>query len=170
MAAGAAASATGRGRAVIRAMRPADLCAVVELDARVFGASRAAYFERRLAALEPPSPASHIIGLVAEEDGAVAGFVMGTLTSGEFGFTDVTALVDSIAVHPGQRRQRIGRALAGAFFTECAARGARDAYTLVNWNAWDMLRFFDSIGFSLAQAVPLRRRLDSPEGRPHEPA
>lgn len=158
------ASGADHSRAAIRAMRPSDLEAIVQLDARVSGAPRHAYFARRLEALAPRGQTSPIIALVAEEDSALAGCIMGTLTSGEFGFTDVTALVDSIAVHPGRRRSSIGRQLTSAFLAEAAARGARDAYTLINWSAWDMLRFFDSMGFSLAQTVPLRRRISAEEG------
>ena len=151
-------------RLAVRAIHASDLERVVQLDARVFGEPRRAYFERRLTSLNGTDQANHTIGLVAAEDGALAGFVMGTLTSGEFGFTDVTALVDSIAVHPDWQRRGIGRRLAEAFIAECAARGAREVYTLVNWNSWDMLKFFDSVVFSLAQTVPLRRRIGEPEG------
>jgi predicted N-acetyltransferase YhbS len=158
------ASRASHAAATLRAMLPGDLDAVVQLDTFVFGASRRAHLARRLEALAAAEPANQTIGLVAEEDGALVGFIMGVLTNGEFGFTDVTALVDSIAVHPSRRRGGIGRQLTAAFLTECAARGARDAYTLINWSAWDMLRFFDSMGFSLAQTVPLRRRISAEEG------
>jgi ribosomal protein S18 acetylase RimI-like enzyme len=145
--------------ATIRTMRPSDLDAVVQLDARVLGESRQPFFERRLASLDTDDPASHTIGLVAEHDGALAGFVMGTLASGEFGFTNVTALMDSIAIHPGQQRRGIGEQLANAFIAESAARGARDVYTLVNWKSWDLLKFFDSMQFGLAQTVLLHRKV-----------
>lgn len=154
-----------QSRAAIRPMRRDDLDAVVQLDARVAGATRRAYFERRLVALDEETAASHTLGLVADDGAAVIGFVMGTLTSGEFGFTEITALIDSIAVHPGQRHQRIGRQLVEAFLALCGACGARDVYTLVNWNSWEMLRFFDSVGFSLAPTVPLRKRIGEPDRR-----
>jgi ribosomal protein S18 acetylase RimI-like enzyme len=145
--------------AIVRDMRPDDLNVVADLDARVYGEPRRAYFERRLTALDWGDLASQNIFLIAEAAGAIVGFVMGTLTSGEFGFTEVTALVDSIAVQPGWRRRGVGRQLASAFVAESARRGARDVYTLVNWSSWDMLRFFDAMGFCLAQTAPLRRRI-----------
>ncbi len=151
--------ASSRSQVTIRAMRPSDLDAVVELDARVFGEPRPAYFERRMASLGQDEATSHTIALVAEASGAMVGLVMGTLASGEFGFAQVTALVDSIAVHPDYQRRGVGRRLANAFVTEGEARGAREVYTLVNWNAWDMLKFFDSVGFSLASTIPLRRTI-----------
>ncbi len=151
--------ASSRSQITIRAMRLDDLDVVVELDARVFGEPRPAYFERRMASLGQGEPTGQAIALVAEASGAVVGLVMGTLVFGEFGFAQVTALVDSIAVHPAYQRRGVGRRLASAFLTESAARGAREVYTLVNWNAWEMLKFFDSMGFSLASTIPLRRTL-----------
>jgi predicted N-acetyltransferase YhbS len=136
-----------------------DLDAVTQLDAHLFGAPRSTYFERRIAALDAQSPLSFTIGLVAEEHGTIVGFILGTLTSGEFGFSEITALIDSIAVHPSQQRRGLGERLASTFITESAARGARDVYTLVNWTSWDMLRFFDSMRFGLAQTMLLHRHL-----------
>lgn len=160
--------ANERIRATIRSMRPDDLDSVVQLDERVFGESRHDYFARRLTALDRRDQASNTIGLVAEEDGAVVGFVMATLTSGEFGFSEITALMDSIAVHPGRQRHGIGQQLTNALVAESAARGVREVYTLVNWKSWDMLKFFDSMRFGLAQTILLRRPIDEAEGGGHE--
>lgn len=148
-----------RTHATIREMRPDDLDMVVGLDARVFGKARPAYFERRLASLRTHEPSGHTLGLVAEADGSVVGFVLGTLTSGEFGFEGVTVLMDSIAVAPNRHRRGIGHQLTRALVTESAALGARDVYTLVNWKAWDMLAFFDAAHFGLAQTVLLHQHI-----------
>ena len=158
------AAAQGAG-ATIRSARLADLDAIVQLDARVFGVTRHAYFERRLTALDHDVSPSHTVGLVAEEDGVIVGFVMGTLTSGEFGFSEAAVLMDSIAVHPRRQRRGIGRQLAEALV---AASGARDVYTLVNGTSWDMLKFFDAIHFSLAQAVLLHQAAGDRKGDSHE--
>jgi ribosomal protein S18 acetylase RimI-like enzyme len=149
----------------IRPLRNADLDAVVDLDASVFGAPRRAYFERRLVSLGQTGPEVHTIGLVAETGEVIVGLVMGTLTHGEFGFAQVTALIDSLAVRPEHQRQGIGHRLAAAFLEESAAQGATEAYTLVNWNSWDLLRFFDSLGFALASTVPLRRSIAARDER-----
>jgi ribosomal protein S18 acetylase RimI-like enzyme len=149
----------GQGGVSIRHMRSSDLDALVELDASTFGEGRRAYFERRLASLGETGPHAHTLGLVAEARGAVIGLVMGTLTHGEFGFAQPTALIDSIAVRPDQQRHQVGRQLVEAFLAEGAAQGAGEVYTLVTWNAWDLLKFFDSLGFALATTVPLRREI-----------
>lgn len=140
-------------------MRPADLDAIVDLDALVLGQARPAYFARRLSWLDSPRAHGGAIGLVAEVSGSVVGLIMGTLTAGEFGFAQTTALVDLIAVHPTYRRHGAGRQLAAAFLAACAAQGAVEVYTLVNWSSWDMLKFFDTLGFTLASTIPLRRQI-----------
>ena len=143
----------------IRPMQSADLAVVIELDARVFGKSRTAYFERRLAALEHLATGNHLIFLVAVYRGEVVGFVMGTLASGEFGLPQVTAIVDSIAVHPHYQRQHIGQRLIESFLSQSTSLGAKAAYTLVQWENWELLKVFHALGFSLASTIPLERQI-----------
>lgn len=151
--------AATRLRVSVRPVCHADLAVMVELDARAFGRARPAYFAHRLALLDQAASTSHTIGLVAECSGAVVGLIMGTLTSGEFGFTQVTALIDSLAVAPAQQRRGVGERLVTAFVSEAALLGAGEVYTLVNWNTWDMLKFFDALGFGLATTIPLHRQI-----------
>lgn len=144
----------------IRAMEQADLAVVVELDALVFGAMRAAYFERRLAALNEQETETRMIFLVACYHDAVIGFVMGTLAYGEFGLTQVTAILDSIAVHPRYQQQGIGGQLIEAFIERSMHQGADAVYTLVRWDNWTLLKTFHALGFALASTIPLERRID----------
>jgi predicted N-acetyltransferase YhbS len=144
----------------IRAMERADLAVVVELDALVFGDARSAYFERRLAALNETDADARMIFLVADCHGTVIGFVMGTLVYGEFGLTQVTAILDSIAVHPQYQQQGIGRQMVESFIKRGTLQGAAAVYTLVNWDNWTLLKAFHSLGFVLASTIPLERRID----------
>lgn len=144
----------------IRAMVHADMAVVVELDALVFGTMRSAYFERRLAALNETDADTRMIFLVADHQGTVVGFIMGTLAYGEFGLTQVTAILDSIAVHPRYQQHGIGRQLIESFIKQGTAQGAAAVYTLVNWDNWTLLKTFHSLGFGLASTIPLERRID----------
>ena len=144
----------------IRSMRQTDLSIVVELDAHVFGSKRPAYFERRLDVLENTGAETRAIFLVSVYQDQVIGFVMGTLAYGEFGLTQVTAILDSIAVHPVYQHQCIGQRLTEAFMKESALQGASSVYTLVNWDNWTLLKVFHALGFELASTVPLKRRID----------
>lgn len=143
----------------VRPMRPSDLQVVVELDARVFGKPRAAYFERRLAALGHIETRHHLIFLVADHRNEILGFIMGTLTSGEFGFSQGAAIIDSIAVHPHYQRRHIGQQLIETFLSQSTSLGAKTAYTLVQWNNWELLNVFHALGFSLASTIPLERQI-----------
>lgn len=146
---------------VIRSMRAADLPAIVELDALVNGQERVEFFQRRLR-----RDAGHdesAILLAAFVHDTVIGFVMGELVYGEFGFTQVTGLLDSIAVHPQYARQGIGQRLGAAFISESARRGAQAVFTLVAWDAWDLLKFFHALGFSLANSIPLELPIVPPD-------
>ena len=144
----------------IRTMRQTDLSIVVELDAHVFGSARPAYFERRLVVLDSANAQTRAIFLVAVYQDQVIGFVMGTLAYGEFGLTQVTAILDSIAVYPGYQHQGIGQKLTEAFMQESARHGASSVYTLVNWDNWTLLKVFHALGFELASTIPLERRID----------
>ncbi len=144
----------------IRSMLHADLPIVIELDAHVFGSKRPMYFERRLAVLDNSEAESRAIFLVAVYRGQVIGFIMGTLAYGEFGLTQVTAILDSIAVHPSYQHQGAGQKLAEAFMQQSAHHGASSVYTLVNWENWTLLKVFHALGFELASTIPLERRID----------
>jgi predicted N-acetyltransferase YhbS len=144
----------------IRPMRQADLALVVELDAHAFGSARPAYFERRLAVLDAADAGTRAIFLVAVYRDQVIGFVMGTLAYGEFGLTQVTAILDSIAVHPHYQHQGVGQQLTEAFIKQSARQGASAVYTLVNWDNWTLLKVFHALGFVLASTIPLERRID----------
>jgi ribosomal protein S18 acetylase RimI-like enzyme len=140
-------------------MQSSDTSAVIELDGRVLGKPRAEYFERRLAALEHTDTGHHLIFLVADSRDEILGFVMGTLTSGEFGLAQVTAIIDSIVVHPHYRRQHIGQQLIESFLSQSTRLGAKAAYTLVQWENWELLKVFHALGFALASTIPLERRI-----------
>jgi ribosomal protein S18 acetylase RimI-like enzyme len=144
----------------IRPMRQTDLSIVVQLDAHVFGSMRPAYFERRLVVLDSADAEARAIFLVAVYQDQVIGFVMGTLAFGEFGLTQVTAILDSIAVRPGYQHQGIGQKLTEAFMQQSAYQGASSVYTLVNWENWTLLKVFHALGFELASTIPLERRID----------
>ncbi len=144
----------------IRPMQHADLAVVVELDAHAFGSARPTYFERRLRVLDAADAETRAIFLVAVYRDQIIGFVMGTLAYGEFGLTQVTAILDSIAVHPHYQHQGVGQQLTEAFIKQSAGQGASSVYTLVNWDNWTLLKVFHALGFVLASTIPLERRID----------
>lgn len=135
---------------LVRALREADLNAVVTLDSLVGGRRRPRYFELMVdRALKQTSVQ---ISLVAEIEGEVAGFLMGSLYYGEFGIAEPTASIEAIAVHPRFQRRHVGRALMRQLRQNLGALHIASVRTEVDWNDFDLLAFLQREGF-----VPARR-------------
>jgi ribosomal protein S18 acetylase RimI-like enzyme len=142
----------------IRVLRGEDFSAIVEIDALVRGRPRPEYYERKMRNLMDGS--SQIVSsLAAEVDGKVIGFLMGQVYDGEFGIPDTTAVVDTIGVLPALQRSGVARMLFEEFVTSMKAIGVTGLRTLVDWNAWDLITFFDSMGFTPIPMLNLEREL-----------
>ena len=154
--------ASSRTNVLIRPARHSDISAVALLDASISagGQPRAGYFEERLALIGRSDTDQQLIFLVADSHDRIVGFVMGTLTGGQFDPAQITAVIDSIAVDPEYRHQQhIGRRLIEAFLSRSAALGAKVAYTLVQWENWELLKVFHALGFSMPSTIPLERKI-----------
>lgn len=149
---------------VVRAMRETDLDAVVCIDAAATGRRRPRYFELmieravRQAALQ--------ISLVAEWEGRVAGFLIGSLYYGEFGVLEPSASIDAISVDPALRGRHVGRALMRQLRLNLGALGISTLRTEVAWDDFDLLAFFRREGFAPARRLCLETTIDPTA--PHE--
>ena len=74
--------------------------------------------------------------------------------------TQVTAILDSIVVHPRYQQQGVRRQLIEAFIERSTRQGAAAVYTLVSWDNWTLLKTFHALGFALASTIPLERRIN----------
>ena len=83
--------------AVVRAVEPPDLDAIIRIDEKLTAQTRKDYWRTRLdiAALRPPWMSS-----VAEMDGRLVGFLFGWVAESEFGMPGATAWIDLIGVDP----------------------------------------------------------------------
>lgn len=146
---------------VVRTLRESDINAVVRIDAAATGRARPRYFELMLKrALQF---AGLQISLVAEVDGRICGFLIGSLYYGEYGMTEPTATIDAIGVEPGMRRNHLARALFQQMRRNVSAIGATAIRTEVEWNDFDLLGFLRSEGFAPAPRLCLERKLDPTE-------
>jgi ribosomal protein S18 acetylase RimI-like enzyme len=93
--------------------------------------------------------------LVAEEGGAVVGFVIGSLKHWGFGL-GVSGWVEVVGVSPGHMGTGVGRALGEALLAHFRAAGIRDVYTAVRWDSGDLIAFFKSIGFDKSEFINLK--------------
>lgn len=132
----------------LRRMIPADLDAVVALDAALIGRTRRAYFERRLgAALRQPE--LHL-QFTAEEGGAFRGHAMARVLEGEFGRTRPGLRLEVISVAPEAQSRGVGRALHRALEEAARKRSINEFRTAGAWRNHGMLRFLSGVGYELA--------------------
>lgn len=142
----------------IRVLQFQDLDSIVEIDQKVFGRNRREYYERKVSmALDQTR---HIVAsLVAEYEERVVGFIMGEISYGEFGIPETTATVDTIGVDPDLQKRGIGSSLIDEFLRNLKAARVETVQTIVNWNDWSLLRFFESKGFGPARVITLELRI-----------
>jgi len=144
-----------------RALAVQDLDAVVAIDAALNGRSRRAYFERRLAAAL--RDADRHLQLAIDEDGALAGFILGRLLEGEFGRSEPGLRMEAFGVKPTAQGRGLGAALAAACEAAAARRGVSEIRTSALWRDHELLRFLDRAGFRLADSHVLDCALDEVE-------
>jgi ribosomal protein S18 acetylase RimI-like enzyme len=143
---------------VVRPITEADKEAILDIDKAVSGLDRSAYLEAKLyrALADGRMNAS----LVAEYEGRVIGFIMGEVYLGEFGIPEDTATIDTIGVHPAYQRSGVAHFLLDEYKSHLKAAGVKRLHTLVEWNDWQLIHFFDSVGFSPSRALSLVLELD----------
>lgn len=151
----------------VRALAARDLDAVVGIDAALGGHSRRAYFERRLAAAQR-DPERHL-QFAVEEDGVLAGFVLGYALEGEFGRSEPELRLEALGVRAAAQGRGLGAALAEAFEGGAAKRGLREIRTTALWHEHELLRFLDRAGYRLAGNYVLDRAIGVTDGRDFYP-
>jgi len=135
-------------RAAIRPLKREDLGSVVAIDANIEGRTRRAYFERRLeAALR--EPLLHAQFAATDESGLV-GYILARVQEGEFGRPTQALLLEVIGVRTDAQGHNIGTSLFDGLCDYGRRHGLADVRTTAAWNNKRMLRWIDSMGFTLA--------------------
>lgn len=141
----------------IRNLREGDLPRIVEIDGAVMGRLRHEYYRDKVAASLRDSRIR--LSLVAELEGKVVGFLMGTMHYGEFGRPEPSAVIDSIGVAAECRGRKVGRALMRQFLAHARALGVEQVRTEVAWDDLDLIRFLSGFGYAPAGRTVLELRL-----------
>lgn len=143
---------------VIRTLQAEDVQRVVDIDAQATGHRRPEYFELMLRrALEKST--LHV-SLVAELDGSVVGFVIGSVYYGEFGVVEPSATIDAIGVALDFRGRSVGCALLRQLKLNLGALRIVRIRTEVAWDDFDLLAFFKREGFTPSNRLCLETQLD----------
>jgi len=136
-----------------RPLAPSDLDTVVAIDAALSGRTRGDYFERRLAAARR-RPELHA-QFAVEENGALAGFVLGRALTGEFGLAEPAMRLEQIGVVPAAQGRGLGAVLGAALEAEARRRGLPELRTAATWREHRMLRWLDGRGWTLGRSLVL---------------
>lgn len=146
-------------KAEVRPLNEADFKSVVVIDEKVFGHARPEYYETKFArALEGKNRLP--LSLVAEVEGQLVGFVMCELFIGEYGMPVTTATLDTIGIDPDFQGQGIARQLMDELLGHLRKAGVQKINALVDWNDWQLIRFFSASGFGPAKTINLELKID----------
>jgi len=148
-----------RDRIPVRAMKESDLAALIAIDRRITGRDRSGYFAGKLE--EALHESDVRVSLVAEQDGAVVGFIMARVDFGEFGRLEPIAVMDTIGVDPDWQDRGVGRALLSQLLMNLGTLRVERMRTDVAWRDRDLLGFLDRCGFLPAQQLCFERSIDS---------
>jgi len=141
------------GTVLVRRLRPADLEAVVALDAKNTGRRRDEYFQVKLQ--QNLAETGIQVSLAAEVDGIFVAFLLARVFYGEFGTLEQVAVLDTFGVHPDFRGRGVGRALLSQLRTNLRGLGIPRLRTDVGWDDQDLLGFFHHEGFQPAPMLCL---------------
>ncbi len=130
---------------LVRGLKPEDLEPVIALDAKIVGRRRDEYFKLKLQ--QNLAETGIKVSLAAEIDGCFCGFLLARVYYGEFGAPEPTAVLDTFGVHPDFRAQGVGSALVKQLNQNLMGLGVSRLQTEVEWDAVELLTFFQRQGF-----------------------
>ena len=143
----------------VREMQRNDLPAITEIEDRVTGVARRAYWEKRIEISEAIRP--HWTSLVAELDNRVVGFLFGRAGELEFGLPGTVAWIETIGVDPAYRRRGVADALVDHFAFSAEDHGIKTIFTLMNTEQTELQHFFSRIGFVHGKMLHYQKDISS---------
>ncbi len=96
---------------------------------------------------------------VAELDGVVVGYMIGSVLNGGFGIQKAV-WITMFGVNPQCMGRGVGRTLANAIFEFSKSKGIKNLYTSVRWDSSDLLSFFKTLGFGRSEFINLTKVLE----------
>jgi ribosomal protein S18 acetylase RimI-like enzyme len=140
----------------IRALTPDDLDEIVGIDNAVLGKNRPEYWQTKLELSESRSPMASLVG---EMDGKVVGFIIGDASGWEYGAPDTVGFIDTIGVLPAYQGKGIATLLFKEMVVNLKKVGVETIYTFVDWRDWDLVHFFDKMGFEKGDMIHIQLKL-----------
>jgi ribosomal protein S18 acetylase RimI-like enzyme len=142
-----------RDLVLVRTLQPADLEAMVAIDAASVGRRRDLFLAKKLT--QALSDTGIAVSLAALLDDHVVGFALARLYYGEFGVVEPAAVLDVLGVHPDYRGRHVAAALIDQLRTNLLGLGITTLQTEVQWGNPDLITFFQHEGFTIAPRICL---------------
>ena len=140
---------------IIRAIETQDVPAVLEIQRSIthkkFDVKTQKVFQEQLNRTDR-------VGFVAIIDGMVVGFILGEVKICDFGL-ERSLWVVNFGVNSKYMGEGIGQSLAERLFDYCRSQKIHDVYSVVSWDAVDLLSFFKALGFDRSNLINLEKEL-----------
>lgn len=138
----------------IRLLAPGDRSAIVTIDAVHTGERKPAYWKRIFKEFLNADSGTVRVGLAAERDGAIIGFLFGDVRAFEFG-SEPCGWILELGVDPQFTRAGVASALLREACARLRATGVTVVRTMVRRNNVKVLTFFRTNGFAGGPYVQL---------------
>jgi len=138
---------------IIRPMRKEDYIQIAHIDKKITGRDRLEYWESKAELAEKKLS---MAALVAEVEGKIVGFIIGYMGGWEYRVPENVGWVNTIVVTPEYQRKGIGQMLVNEMVEHMKKAGVKSMYTFIYWRDFDLLRFFDYIGFKKGDMINLK--------------
>ena len=139
----------------LKPLTSSHLEGIVEIDQRILGKRRKSFWKNKVRVVEANIPP---IGIVAELENEVVGFILGEVSGWEFGVPASVGWIDTLGVDPKYQNRGVAKAMMEVLIKNFREAGVKNIYTLVNWDDWDLLQFFRCMGFTRGDMINLELR------------
>ena len=139
----------------LRVLTMKDLDTVADIDESLLGTRRVGYWETKLEKAET----SGVPSLAAEVNGKMVGFILGSTSGWEYGIPENVAWIDTLGVRNEYKKKGIARLLFEEMFSMFKKVGVDTIYVFVNWKDWNLLQFFDKMGFKRGDMINLEMKI-----------
>ncbi len=139
---------------IIRKMKESDIDPIIKMDKRISGVFRPEMWKAEIEHYLK----NNSIGIVAEIQEQVVGFMIGTMHPWLFGIEN-GGWIEVLGVHPDHTAKGVGKKLGTKLFNEFKAHNINVVYTCVEWTSSDLLEFFRTLEMTKSDFITLMKQL-----------
>ena len=137
----------------VRRMRTQDADDVLRINERITGKPYEAQWASKIIDDITRNPLGC---LVAEEGGAIVGFILGDIRGWEFAIPK-SGWIEIVGVDPRFQGKGVARALIEALHAYFRNHNVARIMTMVNWNDGGLVGFFRALGFERSEFIILEK-------------